>query len=123
MNRKVRYWLSLISLGFMGGTIYILPYIRYVFYDQMIGTMQITNTQLGFLSSVYAVFVSISSIPGAYLSDKMDAKKTIVFSVGGTTLLTFIYAMFVSSYTAARVGADGNYDKHRVLAVPDQIYQ
>lgn len=103
MNRKVRYWLSLISLGFMGGTIYILPYIRYVFYDQMIGTMQITNTQLGFLSSVYAVFVSISSIPGAYLSDKMDAKKTIVFSVGGTTLLTFIYAMFVSSYTAALV--------------------
>lgn len=38
-NEKARYWLSLLSLGFMGGTIYLLPYIRYVFYDQMIGTM------------------------------------------------------------------------------------
>lgn len=63
-NDKARYWLSLLSLGFMGGTIYLLPYIRYVFYDQMIGTMSITDTQLGLLSTVYACVVSISAIPG-----------------------------------------------------------
>jgi len=100
-NDKVRYWLSLLSLVFMGGTIYLLPYIRYVFYDQMIGTMSITDTQLGLLSTVYACVVSISAIPGAFMSDRIDAKKTIVFSIISTTILTFIHAMFASSYTIA----------------------
>ena len=100
-NEKVRYWLSLLSLGFMGGTIYILPYIRYVFYDQMIGTMQITNTQIGILSTIYAVMVSLSAIPGAFMADKIDAKKTILVSIGGTTILAFIYAAFVNSYQVA----------------------
>lgn len=100
-NEKVRYWLSLLSLGFMGGTIYILPYIRYVFYDQMIGTMQITNTQIGLLSTIYAVMVSLSAIPGAFMADKIVAKKTILVSIGGTTILAFIYAAFVNSYQVA----------------------
>ena len=52
---KFRKYMGLISLGYMGGTIYVLMYIRYVFYDQMIQIMNINNTQLGLLNTVCAV--------------------------------------------------------------------
>ena len=96
-----RKYMGLISLGYMGGTIYVLMYIRYVFYDQMIQVMQISNTQLGMLNTVCSIISFIVSIPGAYFADKLDAKRVIVFSVGGMTVVTFIYAMFVHSYTVA----------------------
>ncbi len=100
---KFRKYMGLISLGYMGGTIYVLMYIRYVFYDQMIQIMNINNTQLGLLNTVCAVVGFITSIPGAYLADKFDAKKIIVWSVGAITALTFIYAAFVDSYTVALI--------------------
>ena len=100
---KFRKYMGLISLGYMGGTIYVLMYIRYVFYDQMIQIMNINNTQLGLLNTVCAIVGFITSIPGAYLADKFDAKKIIVWSVGAITALTFIYAAFVDSYTVALI--------------------
>ncbi len=100
---KFRKYMGLISLGYMGGTIYVLMYIRYVFYDQMIQIMNINNTQLGLLNTVCAVVSFIVCIPGAYFADKLDAKKVIVFSIGGMTVITFIFAAFVESYTMALV--------------------
>lgn len=102
-NSKVRYGLSLLSLGFMGGSIYILMYIRYVFYDQMIQTLGCTNAQLGMLNTVCSTIYIVTTIPGAYLADKFDAKKIILFSISGITILTYIYASFVTSYSMAMV--------------------
>ena len=58
MNPTLRKYLSLIVLGFSGGAIYCLPYIKYVFYDAMLDVMHISNAQSGFLLSMYA-FVCI----------------------------------------------------------------
>lgn len=102
-NSKVRYGLSLLSLGFMGGSIYILMYIRYVFYDQMIQTLGCTNAQLGMLNTVCSTIYIVTTIPGAYLADKFDAKKIILFSISGITILTYVYAAFVTSYSMAMV--------------------
>jgi len=96
-------WMGLISLGYMGGMIYVPMYLRYVFYDQMIQIMGVNNTQLGMLNTVAAVVGFIVTIPGAFLADKLDAKNVIVFSIGGMTAITFVYAMFVHSYTIALI--------------------
>ena len=106
MSGKLKYWISLLALGYMGGTIFLLPYIRYSFYTQMQETIlsngePITNTQIGLLSLVFSWVTCISMVPGGYLADRLDAKKIIIFSVGGTTILTFIHAMFISSYPIA----------------------
>lgn len=54
MNSKLRKYLTIIALGLAGGSIYFLPYIKYVFYDAQISTMGITNTQSGLmLTNVY----------------------------------------------------------------------
>ena len=51
MNKKMRYYLSILSLSVGGSSIFLLMYVRYVFYDQMIETMNITNTQIGLLTT------------------------------------------------------------------------
>lgn len=91
--------MGLVSLGYMGGTIYLLMYVRYCFYDQMMDALQCTNTQLGFLNTICSIFSFPLSLIGAYLADKFDAKKIIVFSIGGMTLVAFVYALFANSYT------------------------
>ena len=98
-----RKWMGLISLGYMGGMIYVPLYLRYVFYDQLMQTMQVNNAQLAMLNTVNAAVAFIVSIPGAYLADKFDAKKVIVFSIGGIAVITFIFAAFTSSYTMALI--------------------
>lgn len=100
---KFRYWMGLLSLGYMGGTMYLLLYVRYVFYDQMIQVMNCTNAQLGLLNTAAAAIGTIVAIPGAYLADKWDAKFTIVRSIGLITLITFIFPFAMHSYTLALI--------------------
>lgn len=96
-------WAAIISLGYMGGLMYTLMYIRYVFYDQMMETMNITNMQLGMLTTVSGTVAIIVNIPGGYFSDKWDAKRCIVNSIAAMTGITFIFAAFINSYEIALV--------------------
>ena len=99
---KRKLFIQLLSLGVCGGSIYIIPYIRYVFYEQQMEIMGVTNAQLGFLSTVYAVTAIILFIPGGIIADRFNAKKLIVLSLLGTTLLTVWYAL-APTYTVAKI--------------------
>ena len=96
-------FLRLFTLGYVGGTIYCLMYIRYVFYDQMLELMGCTNVQLGLLNTVSSSVMLALFLVGPYLADKLDAKRVITFAIGGITVLTFIFAMFVSHYNIALI--------------------
>lgn len=100
MNPTLRKYLSLIVLGFSGGAIYCLPYIKYVFYDAMLDVMHITNAQSGFLLSMYAFVCIFLYIPGGILADKVSSKKAIIVSLLGTAAVTVIF-MFTFSYPVA----------------------
>lgn len=94
-------WAAVISLGYMGGLMYTLMYIRYVFYDQMMEVMNITNMQLGMLTTVSGTVAILVNIPGGYFSDKWDAKHCIVNSIAAMTGITFVFAAFINSYHIA----------------------
>jgi hypothetical protein len=47
---KSSKYLTLFALGIAGGCIYILPYIKYTFYDAQMAAMNITNAQSGIQS-------------------------------------------------------------------------
>ncbi|MBR0599150.1 MFS transporter [Sinanaerobacter chloroacetimidivorans] len=100
MESKKRKYLSILALSAAGGSIYLIPYIRYVFYDHQIAAMGITNQQLGLLTSIYAIGCMILYIPGGIIADKTSTKKCILISLASTTLLTVIYA-FTLGYTAS----------------------
>lgn len=89
---NLKKYLSLFALGAAGGSIYIIPYIKYVFYDQQIEAMGINNTQSGLLVTAYAIVAIIMLFPGGILADKISPKKLIIISLLGTTVLTLLYA-------------------------------
>ncbi len=92
MESKFRKYFTIITLGLAGGSIYILPYIKYAFYDAQIAAMGITNTQSGLMMTMYTIGNMILYIPGGIIADKIPPKKALVVSLLSTTVLGMIYA-------------------------------
>lgn len=92
MNSKLRKYLTIVTLGLAGGSIYFLPYIKYIFYDAQIAAMGISNTQSGLLLTMYTIGNMILYIPGGILADKVSPKKALIISLLSTTALAYIYA-------------------------------
>lgn len=90
---KWKKYAAIAALGFAGGTIYLLPYIRYTFYDAQVAAMGITNTQSSMMLTVYTIINMIMYIPGGILADKFKPKKAIAISLVATGILSFLYAM------------------------------
>ena len=55
MESKARKYLTIIALGLAGGSIYFIPYVKYVFYDAQLAAMGINNTQSGLLLTMYTI--------------------------------------------------------------------
>jgi len=102
MNNKFRKYMAILALGISGGSIYLLPYIKYIFYNQQIEAMGITNQQSGFLLTMYAIGNVLLYIPGGILADKLSPKKCLLFSLISTTMLSVLFA-FTLSYNIALV--------------------
>lgn len=98
MTMKFRDILILIVLGMCGGSIYLLPYLKYFFYNQMAEATGLSGQDLGFLVTMYAVINLFVLLPGGILSDRLSSKKSIFFSLLGTTALTVLYAFTYTSY-------------------------
>lgn len=102
MSDKARKYLAIIALGVSGGSIYLIPFIKYVFYDQQIAAMGMTNAQSGFLLTMYGIGNMILYIPGGILADKLSPKKCLLFSLLSTTILTIVYG-FTMNYQIALI--------------------
>ncbi len=100
---RMRKIISILALGVAGGSIYLIPYIRYIFYDWQIAAMGISNAQLGFLTTMYTIGNVILYIPGGIISDRLSTKRNILFSLLSTTALTLLYAFNIGSYSLALV--------------------
>lgn len=76
----------LLLLTCAGAMIYGLPYFRGSYYDVFIETYNLTNTQMGIISSAFGVFGMIAYIIGGVLADKFSSKKLIIGSMFATAL-------------------------------------
>lgn len=94
---------SIFALGVAGGSIYILPYIKFVFYDLQLQVTGMTNTQSALLLTFYAIVGLFISVPAGILVDKIDVKKGLLIALLGTTLVTCVYAFMLTSYAVAAV--------------------
>ena len=92
MESKARKYLTIIALGLAGGSIYFIPYVKYVFYDAQIAAMGINNTQSGLLLTMYTIGNMVLYIPGGYLADKVSTKRALIISLVATSVLTWVYA-------------------------------
>lgn len=103
MNSKLRKYLTIAALGLAGGSIYFLPYIKFVFYDAQIASMGITNVQSGILMTMYTVVNMILYIPGGILADKLSAKKSLIISLVATSLLAYLYAFTMKNFVLSMI--------------------
>ncbi len=91
-----RRWLIMTCLCLSGGIIYLLPYLREVYYIPLQETLQLSNTQLGVLMSVFGVAAMISYFPGGWLADKISPRKLITISMLSTGMAGLYFATFPS---------------------------
>ena len=73
-SNRTKYFLAVISLGFVYGSMFNLAYMKYIFYDAMLEAMQCTNTQLGLLITVYTIVSCVGLLPGGWIADRCKTK-------------------------------------------------
>lgn len=98
---KLKKCVMIIALGLAGGSIYFLPYIKYIFYDAQIISMGITNTQAGLMMTMYTIGNTILYIPGGIIADKVPPRKALILSFAGTAMLTLIYAFTMKNFVVS----------------------
>jgi predicted MFS family arabinose efflux permease len=79
-----------------GGFIYLIPFLREVYYIPLQEALGITNTQLGVLMSVFGATALITYFPGGWLADRFSARKLITLSMVATGVTGLYFATFPS---------------------------
>lgn len=87
-----RKWIMIGLLAFFGRAIANVPYLREVYYDQVMQALHITNTQLGLLSSAVGIASLVGYFFGGFLADRVSSKKMIIISslCGGAFTLWYM---------------------------------
>jgi len=93
---KSRRWLVMVCLCLSGGIIYLLPYLREVYYMPMLEALKLSNTQLGVMMSVFGATAMISYFPGGWIADRVSPKILISISMIFTGSAGFYFATFPS---------------------------
>jgi len=89
-----RRWLVMICLCLSGGIIYLLPYLREVYYLPLLEALDVTNTQLGVLMSAFGATAMLSYFPGGWIADRVSPRVLISLSMISTGLGGFYFATF-----------------------------
>lgn len=99
---KYKKYITLLLLGFAGGAIFVFPYLKYIFYDDVLKSLGIGNADSGLLLTAYSLGCVALYIPGGILADKLSPRISVVASLFAATLLTLIFAFFFN-FAAALV--------------------
>lgn len=92
--KKNRGRIILIALA--GLTAYLLPYLRYYYYDAFLAFYGIDDMQMGVLGSVYGAFAVVGYCLGGWVADRFDLKIIVPASLFVTGVLGFAQLMHPS---------------------------
>ncbi len=95
MDDKTRYF-RLCILAWGSGFIYLLPYIRYTFYEPLQKALGLDHTAFGVSMSAYGLCALVTYWPGGWVADRISARKLLSFSYLATGLLGFYFATYPS---------------------------
>ncbi len=94
---KGRYF-NLFILAWGSGFIYLLPYLRYQFYDPMIKALNLAENHTGFGVSMttYGIVAMLTYFPGGWLADRVSPRKLLTVSYTVTGLVGLYFSTFPS---------------------------
>jgi nitrate/nitrite transporter NarK len=91
-----RRWVVMTCLCLSGGIIYLLPFLREVYYIPLQKALHLSNTQLGVLMSVFGLTAMASYFPGGWLADRISPRILITLSLMATGISGLYFATFPS---------------------------
>ncbi|MEO0421596.1 MAG: MFS transporter [Pseudomonadota bacterium] len=71
---RLRRALVMLILGASGGAIFLLPFLREVFYQPLADALALDNTESGMLMSVFGVTSMLAYLPGGWLADRWSPR-------------------------------------------------
>lgn len=92
----VRRWVVMTVLGFSGGIIFLLPFLREVYYKPMMDAFGMSNTEAGVMMSVFGFMSMISYFPGGWLADRVSPRMLITSALLATGGLGLYFSTFPS---------------------------
>lgn len=90
-----RRWLDIMTYGLANGIIYLLPYVQYTYYDSMRNALQLNNTQLGTMISVFGLINAVLYPVGGLFLDKYAKDKTFIVAA---LVITGAGGFYLASY-------------------------
>ncbi len=91
MNKRKKY--LLIFLLTMSALCYNLPYLSATFYTQFLEAFNLSNTQAGFLMTMFSLTATPGYLFGGLLADKFSPKKLLIISQLLTAVLGFAMSL------------------------------
>ena len=101
MNKGKRM-IVLVILSLIAGLVYLTPFLRFSFYDQMKAALNLSDLQIGTIGAVYGAFNVASYAPSGFLAERFDTKKLLMISCLGMGICTVWYS-FYPGYAAMLV--------------------
>ncbi|MEG0378211.1 MAG: MFS transporter [Eubacterium sp.] len=95
MTKKKRNFLVFL-ISIMVQLIYIVPYIRFYFYDQYVEAYGLTNLELGNLGSIYGLVALFSYFVGGFFADRYSIRSLMTVSFIVSAGLALWEAMYPS---------------------------
>jgi MFS family permease len=93
MKKNPKLLFSVLILGSCWSVVYLIPFIQYVFYDPFKEMLGATNTQLGFLLTIYG-FGNLYGCPlGGWIADRFNYKKIYMGSLLLNGICGFIFVL------------------------------
>lgn len=99
---KFRDLMVFIVLSATVAIAYQLPYLRYTFYDQMMGALQLNNTQMGWMALAISLTSTICYPIGGILAEKFSLRTLILITLAAFVGLTVWYA-FTTDYVMVMI--------------------
>lgn len=95
-RQRASNYLQVLMLALAVSVIYSMPYLRQIFKSSLLDVFQLSEAQLGNLSSTYAIACMICYLPGGWLADKVEPKKLMIIGLLASSATYFWYASIPS---------------------------
>ena len=86
-RQRLSAYVQVVTLALAASVIYLAPYLRQVFKTSLLETFELSEAQLGNLSSTYAICSILCYLPGGWLADRVAPRirGTVAQSLSGAT--------------------------------------
>ncbi|MEG0810671.1 MAG: MFS transporter [Eubacterium sp.] len=91
-----RIMLIIFLVSFGSAVLFQIIYLRFVFYQPILDSLGINNTQLGALGGIYGLVATICYLPGGIIADKIRAKYLAAVGFFTTAAVTLWFATLPS---------------------------